>query len=42
MDQPTATGPVPMHPDTAQGQYALTAAGHAALAATSALPPFWC
>ena len=41
MDQHTATDPVPVHPDTAQGRYALTDAGHAVHApAGDAPPPF--
>ena len=39
MDQHTATGPVPGHPDTAQERYALTDAGHAVPAPAGDPPP---
>jgi len=39
MDQPTATGRVPVHPDHAEGRYALTDAGHAVHAPAGDAPP---
>ena len=39
MDQHTATGRVPVHPDHAETRYALTAAGHAVLTPASDPPP---
>ncbi len=39
MDQPTATGPVPMPQHTAQERYALTDAGHAVPAPVGDPPP---
>ena len=39
MDQHTATGHVPVHPDHAEGRYALTDAGHAVLTPAGDTPP---
>ena len=39
MDQHTATGHVPGHPEHAEARYALTAAGHAVLTPPGAPPP---
>ena len=39
MDQHTATGRVPVHPEHAEARYTLTAAGHAVLTPAGAAPP---
>jgi len=39
MNQPTATGPVPVPQHTAQERYALTDAGHAVLTPAGDTPP---
>ncbi len=39
MDQPTATGPVPVHPDHVEMRYALTDAGHPGPAPAGDPPP---
>jgi len=39
MDQNTATGHVPVHPDHAETRYTLTAAGHAVLTPAGDPPP---
>ena len=39
MDQPTATGRVPVHPDHVKTRYALTDAGHAVLTPVGDPPP---